>query len=273
MPELPEVQTIVNGLSKVIKSQSILKIDILNKKTLDSKQAQTLINHHIVDVLRRGKYIVLQLVDAFVVIHLRMTGQFFYFEDVKKFVPNKSDRVLFHLSMGLLVFRDSRKFATMKVGPDLNALMPEQGIDPFDSQFTTNYLNSLLRNSHAKIKAFLLKQDKIAGIGNIYADEALFRSHIHPESISSSLPQKVINDLHEAIQFVLQKGIESEGTSLGKGIGNYKHINGHGKNQMTLYVYGRSGQECLKCGLKLQKLVVASRGTTICQHCQKKYRP
>ena len=268
MPELPEVQTIVNGLNQTICHQTIQKIDVFNKKTLDSQEAKGLLNKTIHSIIRKGKYIILGFENCDLVIHLRMTGQFFYFPYTHNYELGPYDRVAFSLSEGLLIFRDVRRFGTMKLCLSHKELLKKLGIDPLSSAFTSDYLINLFSHSKTGIKSFLLAQDKIAGLGNIYVDEALFLSRIHPESRVSNIAVESIRGLQEAIVEVLQKGLEAKGTSIGNGLGNYQHVNGRGKNQQTLLVYGRSKQDCMVCNTDLVKTKIAGRGTTFCSSCQ-----
>ena len=270
MPELPEVQTIVEGLKAII-GQSLNLIDILNKKTLDELGSEKIQNAIIYDVKRIGKYIIFDFSNLYLIVHLRMTGQFHYFGNSQAFDISKYDRVIFHLSQGVLTFRDVRKFGTMLVTNDYEKELKAIGIDAISEKFTEGYLASELKAARGKIKSFLLKQDKVAGLGNIYVDEALFVSLIHPESICLNIPDVKIKELHSAIVFVLKKGIMAKGTSLGKGAGNYKHVSGSGENQNDLNVYQRSNKPCKLCGSQLQKEKIASRGTTFCLHCQVMY--
>lgn len=268
MPELPEVQTVVDGLIHKIKSSKILQIKILNKKTLDETKAFSLINKIFLDVSRKGKFIVFSLSDCDLVVHLRMTGQFFFYDKQTAFQQGPYDRVIFILNNGMLVFRDVRKFATMQVVSKHTEITKKLGYDPTDESFTYEKFESLVKASKGKIKAFLLDQEKIAGLGNIYADEVLYASRLHPLSALEHLNAKCLKNLHAAIKSVLSDALKNEGTSLGEGLGNYRHINGEGKNQVRLKVYGRSNQACLNCQKPLQKMKVAGRGTTFCPHCQ-----
>lgn len=268
MPELPEVQTVVDGLKNKIKSSLILDIKIFNKKTLDETSVSSLINKNFLDVSRKGKFIVFSLSDCDLVVHLRMTGQFFFYDKQTPWQQGPFDRVLFILSNGTLVFRDVRKFATMQVVSNHSVITKKLGLDPTYESFTFENFESLIKSSKGKIKAFLLDQEKVAGLGNIYADEVLYQSRIHPQSVLDHLNNKCLKNLHEAIVSVITDALKHEGTSLGEGLGNYRHINGEGKNQMRLKVYGRSDQACFNCQKPLQKTKAAGRGTTFCPQCQ-----
>lgn len=268
MPELPEVQTVVDGLIHKIKCTKILDIKILNKKTLDETSASHLINKKFLNVVRKGKFIVFSLNDCDLVVHLRMTGQFFFYEKQTHWQQGPYDRVIFTLDNGTLVFRDVRKFATMQVVSKHTEITKKLGLDPTQESFTFENFETVIKSSKGKIKSFLLDQEKIAGLGNIYADEVLYQSRIHPESALDHLNAQCLKNLHKAIVSVISDALKHEGTSLGAGLGNYRHINGEGKNQIRLKVYGRSDQACLNCHKPLQKIKAAGRGTTFCPYCQ-----
>jgi formamidopyrimidine-DNA glycosylase len=267
MPELPEVQTIVDGLKNQILNKKILQIKVFDKKLLNDDDAKFFIKKTVLSIERRGKYILLFFKEGGgCIIHLRMTGQFFVEKDgFENF--RKGDRAAVFFEDAVLIFRDVRRFGTFDVfheRPDSLKL----GIDPLSNEFTKEVFERLLKSSSSGIKAFLLKQDKIAGIGNIYADEALFLAKIHPLHKTSSLSHIQVRALHHAIIEVLKKGLENKGTRLGSGLGNYRHINGEGSNFQTLQVYGKKDGVCPRCHRKLIKEVIASRGTTYCPHCQ-----
>jgi len=267
MPELPEVQTIVDGLKNQILNKKILQIKVFDKKLLNDDDAKFFLKKTVHTIERRGKYILLFFKEeGGCIIHLRMTGQFFVekagFENFRK-----GDRIALYFEDAVLIFRDVRRFGTFNIFHDTpNGL--KLGIDPLSFEFTKDTLERLLKTSNCGIKAFLLKQDKIAGIGNIYADEALFLAKIHPLLKSCSLSNSQVNALHHAIIEVLKKGLENKGTRIGSGLGNYRHINGEGSNFDTLQVYGKKDGLCPRCHRKLIKEVIASRGTTYCPHCQ-----
>jgi formamidopyrimidine-DNA glycosylase len=270
MPELPEVQTIVDGLLSAVKGQKILNVEVLEPKTLLRKSALLIENQSIKNISRIGKYIIFEFQDLYLVVHLRMTGQFFFYpKNALELSPY--DRVKFHLPSGVLVFRDVRKFGTMKVGSDLKDLMPSLGKDALDPLFDDKELFNLCQKSQRCIKAFLLDQANVAGLGNIYVDEALYESHIHPNSRCLAIPKEAVYRLYQAIIRVLNKALNAKGTSIGKGLGNYKHVNGEGKHQQDLCIYGKKGHVCQKCHSAFEKTVIASRGSMFCPGCQKLY--
>lgn len=145
------------------------------------------------------------------------------------------------------------------------------GLEPLSSEFTLPAFKKLLQSHSSQIKPFLLNQKHVAGIGNIYVDEALWQAKIYPQRLTDSLTEHEIRQLHQAIQETLKKGIENEGTSLGNGLGNYYSTSGRrGGHQHHLNVFRREGQACPRCKHTIKKIVVAQRGTHICPKCQKR---
>lgn len=272
MPELPEVETIANHLKATpILNASITQLHVFWQKTFSSRP-EDVVGKKISDVKRRGKYLILVLEPkGFLVIHLRMSGQLL----IKKSheTRNKHEHVIFECDSQLsLRFHDTRKFGRIQytLEPDLcfKALGPEALSISYEE------LKQKLDSSKKSIKSFLLDQSQLAGLGNIYTDEALFLSKIFPGTPTATLSQQTILDLHIAIQNVLHKGIKFGGTSLGSGKGNYSHINGEsGKHQNHLNVYGKQGKPCPQCHTAIHKITIAQRGTHFCPNCQQIPQP
>jgi formamidopyrimidine-DNA glycosylase len=217
---------------------------------------------------RRGKHLWLAFEGGNgLFVHLMMTGQLLL-------LAPESETVRFeHLRIGLsngwdLAYADQRKFGRVLRYSDEQWAAKERqiGPEPLDNAFSSGLLLNLTRNRTAPIKAFLLDQRRVAGIGNIYADEALYRSGIHPGRQSGSLGEQEISLLHTAVRQVLQEGIDRRGTTLS----DYRDANGSaGTNASNLRVYGRGGiGTCEQCGTPLERLVIAGRGTHICPTCQ-----
>jgi formamidopyrimidine-DNA glycosylase len=267
MPELPEVQTVVWDLKQEILNKKIVQIKVFDKKLLKQELIDFFSNKTIAEIERKGKYILFSFKEGGgFILHLRMTGQFLVvdanYNDFKK-----SDRAVFYFKDKCLIFRDVRRFGTLCVfenQPDLSKI----GVDPLSDEFTLEVFKKLLSSSTCGIKAFLLKQDKIAGLGNIYADEALFEAKINPKTSTQSLCDQDIKRLKQAIVSVLKLGLERKGTRLGEGLGNFRSINGEGTHYQVLQVYGKKSGKCPTCHGQLIKEVIASRGTTYCPHCQ-----
>ncbi len=271
MPELPEVQTVVNDLKNdSLIGLTITQADLFWEKTLAAPSLENF-NHQIVgqkvlDVTRRGKWIVIKLQDYSLLIHLRMSGRILLAKPKR---PAAHERARFQLSDGRVIrFEDQRKFGRIYLLADPEEKLGDLGVEPLSPEFTAEKLQSILRKN-TRIKPLLLDQTLIAGLGNIYVDEALFRSSIYPETPASSLTSSQIEVLQKSIRYVLQSAIELKGTSLGEGKANFHGANGdHGKNVTNLCVYGRDGLPCFKCQTTLLKIVVAGRGTHFCPNCQ-----
>lgn len=274
MPELPEVETIRRGLAATVMGKMIVEAEVLIEKIIKAPNPDTFsrlaAGKRITGIKRRGKYLLLELSAGYTLVaHLRMTGQFNYCPPDTPI--RKSTVVIFRLDDGHdLRFIEPRGFgvlylvpsADLRTVPGLNRLGPE----PFSPEFTVKYLTRVLRDRRAKIKSLLLNQSLIAGIGNIYADESLFRAGIHPERTAASLSPAETERLHQAIQTEIASGIEHRGTS----VQSYFDVDGRkGSHQEYLKVYRRTGQPCPNCGAPIQKTKVGGRGTHYCPECQR----
>lgn len=276
MPELPEVETIKNELinAKLV-GKKIKNVDVFNFSTIAKYDPVKFINKlegcSILSINRKGKFIHFELNEEHLFIHLRMTGKFLI--SSKAINPGKHERVRITFEDGTrLCYHDTRKFGRWYLVKEENMITSSIGIEPLSSEFTLFYFKQLLKGKKTRLKPFLLDQKKIAGLGNIYVDEALWEAKLHPETTINHLTLKQITALHQAIIKVLQKGIEHRGTSLGTGKTNYYDTSGErGGNQYHLNVFRRQGKDCSVCGNKIERIVVAQRGTHICSHCQKKY--
>lgn len=217
---------------------------------------------------RRGKHLWLAFDGGNgLFVHLMMTGQLLLLETDCEAV--RFEHLRMHLSSGWdLAYADQRKFGRVQRFTDEQWAAKEAliGPEPLEELFTESLLFTSTRARTAPIKAFLLDQRRVAGIGNIYADEALYRACIHPARPAGTLTESEIARLHEAIRMVLSEGIERRGTTLS----DYRDANGEsGKNAENLRVYGRGGKAfCEQCGTPLQRVVIAGRGTNLCPECQ-----
>lgn len=269
MPELPEVQTQVDDL------QALIGRRFVNVKTNTAKQfvPSFAVFHKILKGLkiqkieRRAKYLVFFLEKGKVmVVHFRMTGHFLIN------VEDPFVRTVFTLDQGFkLNYSDIRKFGKFWLSDRQNyqivSGLDKLGIEPLSEEFSFQKFQEILKTSKGLLKAFLLNQKYIAGIGNIYADESAFLAGLHPLSKIENLNQKQQKKLYQAIRESLQKGIANRGTT----IGEYVDTTGkHGKNQHELLAYKRAEKPCLNCGTKMQRMVVVQRGTTFCKKCQKR---
>lgn len=273
MPELPEVETIRRGAVHSLIGQKIVLVSILLHKSFigDPRAVEGCV---ITNVGRRGKLLILHTSGVnSILIHLKMTGQLI---SVRKGqmtkLPDKSTKVIFAFeSEDKLFFNDYRTFGYVQVFESANLsehpFLKKVGIEPLDSSFTFEFFEKLvLRFNKMNVKSFLLDQTKIAGLGNIYTDEALFYAHILPMRQIGSLDTIELKDLYLNIKEVLNKGVNLGGSS------KTSYVNLHGEKGRFLSqaaVYGRGGMSCIVCGQPIQKSKCAGRGTHYCVHCQK----
>tara|TARA_S200000501_G_scaffold60616_1_gene51125 strand:+ start:2555 stop:3367 length:813 start_codon:yes stop_codon:yes gene_type:complete len=269
MPELPEVQTVVNYIRDDLIGDTIIGIEPLWGKVLDNFSKSLFnknYNFQIIDVRRRAKFIIIETANKIIAIHLRMTGKLFINENE---IISKHCRAIFLLKSGKQIFfEDTRKFGRIYAYDDMKVIDSKHGVEPLEKNFTIKFLTEGLKNRKRNIKYLLLDQKFIAGLGNIYTDECLWISKIHPESISNKIPKKNIHKLFESIKTVLLESLDSMGTT----IINYSFVNGKsGQYSDQLRVFGRTYKPCKICAHKIKKTRVAGRGTHFCQKCQKKY--
>ncbi len=272
MPELPEVETIRRGLEKPLTGSRIESAEFtLPRLLLGSKApelARRLAGQNVGAVLRRGKYIVLELDRDSLVFHLGMTGQL-------TFAPENADKdkhthaILRLHGGGRIQFRDPRTFGRIIFIPGRDwgkhVRLRKLGPEPLDLNIRPFLSKNLPLDSHRPIKALLLDQTFLAGVGNIYADEALFASSIHPRRSVHTLRAEDWEALLKAVKAVLKKGIRNQGTTFS----DYRKPDGTlGHNYDHLLAYGRGGQPCLRCGTTMLKTTVAQRGTVFCPECQ-----
>ena len=284
MPELPEVETIARQLKDLVVGRRVRGFTSHWHKLTEPLSARDfekrLIGRQITGVSRRGKFVVLELDEGeALIVSLRMTGQLLFRDDPT--VEDRFVRAVVRFEDGtLLNFADTRKFGRMAIvdRADLVDRTHERrrvreplhralGIEPLSRRFTARYLTDLLRRrTRAAIKPLLLDQRAIAGVGNIYAIEALWRAKINPLRQAGSLRPAEIARLHEAIRWVLRKGIRFGGASRR----DYVDARGNeGRMQREFNVYGRAGEPCPRCGREIVRTVVAGRGTFHCPRCQR----
>ena len=270
MPELPEVETIRRHLAPHVEGRELRSLEVM-----DPRWCQPLAPHEITDPLtgrtverlaRRGKYLIFELTDeAHLLLHLRMTGTLLLDPPG---TPLHS-RVRFDLGDHQLVFVDPRRFGTgeLALGDEARDafLAARLGLEPFDAGFTVEHLHALTRRSRAPIKAFLLDQTKVAGVGNIYADEALFRARIHPLRPANTLRRAQVEALRDAVVASLEAGIAAKGAT----IDDFRDPYGvAGSFQDQFLIHLREGEPCPNCGTVVRKLRAAGRGTYVCVRCQ-----
>ena len=271
MPELPEVETIVRGLKRTVLGKKIKAIKIVPSRVLQNKPGyfkQNLIGLKIIGVERRGKNIILLLSSGnLLLIHLGMTGNLIY---LKKPAPlKKHDHLNIEFSdKSQLRYNDPRKFGKFKLvkSSQIENIKDLKSLGPEPLELSKNDFVKLVQRRKGRIKSTLLNQKFIAGIGNIYADEVLFEAKIHPEERACNLSSNRLKKLHQAIQKILKKAIKSGGSS----IDNYLDVEGRkGLFQLQHKVYGKKGMPCLRCGIKIKRIVVNQRSSYFCPECQK----
>ncbi len=271
MPELPEVETVVQYISPKLMGKIIDSVRPQNKydkvlSTHSPKQFNRLVHgKNIVDINRRGKYVVLNLNSGFLLIHLRMTGRLLLKltnEDKQKHLS----AIINFTDGSFLYFKDYRKFGRLYYYDSLDHINQKLGIEPLSDKFTSAWLFASLQNSKRQLKPLLLDQAFIAGLGNIYVDESLWYAKLHPQQIASSVTREKSALLHTAIQKLLQTAIDNQGTTI---INFYFGEGKSGNFRDQLKVFGRQDQNCLNCKSIIQKIRVAQRGTHICPNCQK----
>lgn len=269
MPELPEVETVKNELAPHILGRKITDITLLwegvVKVPTPEEFRSRLLGQKITSLSRHGKYLVLSLNGGdSLVIHMKMSGSLLLGRDATE--PQKYTRAVFHLDEGMSIFfRDPRKFGRVWLVSDWTMVTKKLGPEPLETDFTPQVLAQRLRNRKAPIKALLCDQSVIAGIGNMYADEALFASRINPLRSGASLTPEELERLYRAIQQTLRAAIGHKGAS----IVNYYRPGGEtGTAHFEFKVaHGRS-KNCPHCGSPIQRIPVRNRGSYFCPKCQ-----
>jgi len=270
MPELPEVETVVryinpNIVGKIV--ESVKPQNNYNKVLATHKPKrfnELVVNKAIKDVTRRGKYIVIHLERGFLLIHLRMTGRLLLKlsdEDQLKHLT----AIIHFKDKANLYFKDYRKFGRIYYYESLDFINQKLGIEPLSKNFTKDWLYKYLQKSKRQLKPLLLDQSFIAGLGNIYVDEALWHAKLHPQQIGSSASRNKSDVLHSAIKRLLQTAIENQGTTI---INFYFGEGKKGNFREQLQVFGKQEQACSRCNSIIEKFRVAQRGTHICPRCQ-----
>jgi formamidopyrimidine-DNA glycosylase len=275
MPELPEVETIRRQLTPHLRGRTIERAEILDARWTRPDPPEPvqreLAGARIDGVARVGKYLIWELSgDRHLLIHLRMTGSLLF----EPRVDPPHTRVRLHFDHAHhLAYVDPRRFGTghlLHGAEQRDAyLRARLGAEPFSAEFTTAYLRRAARGRVAPVKAFLLDQRRIAGVGNIYADEALFRAGVHPLRPVGGLTSGQWERLRATIEAALAAGIDAKGAS----IDDFRHVDGaRGSFQDRFLIHLREGQPCVNCGTTVRKIVVGGRGTYVCERCQPRPR-
>jgi formamidopyrimidine-DNA glycosylase len=288
MPELPEVETIRAGLAKLLPGRVVQDVWYDWDKSFPnapSDVARFLVGSKVEKVRRRAKVLIIELSGGWaMIVHLKMTGQLVFVGKNQRFgaghpgkdlvgeLPAKSTHVVIDFTDGSkLFFNDQRKFGWMRLMPAIEIpeidFFKKVGPEPLDDAFTVDkFIERLLRRKNSNIKAVLLDQTVIAGVGNIYADESLWGAKIHPSTLVSNVPKDKLVMLYNSLRDVLTLSIK-KGGSTDK---NYVDAQGRKGSYLSFAnVFRREGQPCPRCGTPIDKIRVAGRGTHICPHCQK----
>lgn len=288
MPELPEIETIKRQLEYKIIGKTICSIAVNNPKSFRG-EIKEVIGSKIINVDRRAKMLIICLSGNInLLVHLKMSGQLLFKLKTQKSklktttqnskrkikkqsLPDKYSRVIITFEdRSQLFFNDVRKFGWVKVvlSSELKVLSSKYGQEPLEKGFTVDYLEKILSKSNKAIKLVLMDQNKIAGLGNIYANEALFLAGIRPARGGRELRNEEIKKLREAIIKILNKGIKYKGSSA-KDKGYIQTTGEFGEYQNHFLVYQREGKKCKRCGSIIKKIKLGGRGTFFCPSCQK----
>jgi formamidopyrimidine-DNA glycosylase len=264
MPELPEVETIVNNLRPALIGKTVLSAELRWRRTLAAPSASAfqarIVGQTIAGLSRRAKFVHVQLSAASLIIHLRMSGDLLAV--LGGYRPEKHDRLLLKLTGDTtLVFADARKFGRVWLLDDPAAVFADLGPEPLSPEFTPAWLHAALHARRRQLKSLLLDQTFIAGLGNIYTDEALHLARLHPLLLSNAIDADQAEALWLSIRTVLEDGIRHNGASL-----DWVYRGGDYQNHFR--VYGRAGQKCPACGAKIQRVPVGQRSTHFCPKCQ-----
>jgi len=264
MPELPEVETIARKLEPDLIGRTILEANLRWARTLALPSPalfkEQIKGQRIREVTRRAKYFILHLSESSLLIHLRMSGDL----SIKNSTisPEKHDRLVLKLSGNQsLFFNDTRKFGRVWLTSKPEELLGRLGPEPLSRDFSARWLYNALRKRHRQLKPLLLDQTFLAGLGNIYTDEALHVAKLHPLTASDSITVEQARALREAVRKVLKEGIRRSGASI-----DWVYRGGEYQNHFR--VYDREGKSCAVCGTEIKRITVGQRGTHYCPECQ-----
>jgi formamidopyrimidine-DNA glycosylase len=262
MPELPEVETVVRTLRPAIVGRRILNAELTGLRVIVGsapKISAALAGRKIVAVERHGKFIAIRLDRGYLVIHLGMTGRLLIDGALSKWT-----HAIFTLDKGALLYEDPRQFGRIEYGEELPARVAALGPEPLE--VTLEEFARRLKLRKSPVKAVLLNQSVVRGVGNIYADEALFRAGVHPKRLAFSLGADCVERIYHAMREVLIEAIESRGSS----VSSYVDAEGNrGSFQAAHRVYQRTGEPCVNCGTPIQRIIVGQRSTHYCSKCQR----
>lgn len=270
MPELPEVETIRSGLEPLLFGQVIRSVTIRQPRLrypVPEHLEEIICNQHITALERRGKYLLVKLETGDIIVHLGMSGSLRYVTDGAE--PEPHDHLDLNLERGILRYRDPRRFGLVLwhpvTAPQQHRLLLKLGPEPLGKDFSAAYLARRAAGSRRAVKNFIMDSHVVAGVGNIYANEALFLARIHPLRHAGTLSSAEWNDMQHSIVEVLRAAIKSGGTTLQ----DFVDSSGQpGYFQQQLLVYGRDGAPCPECGTSLCKQVIGQRSSWFCPQCQ-----
>ena len=283
MPELPEVETVRRGLEPRLAGRTLERVEILDGRLTAPDDPRAIAfeldGERVESIGRRGKYLLFRFATGrTLVCHLRMTGWFHWLPPASPIVPGTIGnathvRATWDLDDGSrLEYADQRRFGTWRLvepGGLEEHLLRRAGPEPLDGRWTSADLRAAIHRRRAPVKALLLDQLVVAGVGNIYADEALWEARVHPLRPGSDVNAAATRRIHDAIILVLERGIAYQGAS----IRDYRGVDGdQGSMQERFTVYGRDGEPCLRCGTPIAKIRVAQRGTHFCPRCTRRPR-
>lgn len=274
MPELPEVQTIVNDLN----AADLIGVPISGAKIFWARTiaepspeqfCKLIKDRTFTNIRRRGKHLVFETDNGMtMLLHLRMSGRLHLVADATPRIKHEHVIIKFNDTRQLR-FHDTRKFGRIHLTNDPETILGRLGPEPLDSGFTEKVLADRLRRHRRLLKPLLLDQAFVAGLGNIYVDEALWDAKLHPNRIAAALSINEIKALHRAIPKVLKRGLKNLGTSLGTGKANFYSVARHrGRNKDKLKVFRRTGLPCPRCKATIERIIVGQRSTHICPKCQ-----
>lgn len=275
MPELPEVETVAIDLSRApIFGVAIENVEIFWAKiassTLDQDFVSALVGQKIISVHRRAKYLVFTLSSSnSLLVHLRMTGRILLKSKNSPRLPH--EHLIISLKNGHAIhYHDTRKFGRWVLVANTEEFLHKIGPEPLSDSFSETSFIKKLKKSKRQLKPLLLDQSFLAGLGNIYVDEALWEAKLHPQTLGCHVLPKEASLLFKAIRHVLERGLKTRGTTLGNGKSNFYLPDGKkGDHQNALQVFRRTGLPCPRCETKILRLIIAQRSTHICPHCQK----
>jgi formamidopyrimidine-DNA glycosylase len=271
MPELPEVETVVRGLRARLTGHTITRVAICWSGSIGAPDPDTFVQQLtskvVTHVDRRGKWVVIGLSGEHTLLaHLRMTGQLVV--ESAEYPDDEYTRVLLYFDNGQrLRFSDMRKFGRLILTEDVGTVLGDLGPEPLAEDFTVEQFEQMLAQRRGRIKPLLLNQRFLAGLGNIYVNEALWRAGVHPLRLANSLSSAEVEALHRAVRSVLRAAVVDGGTTLENG--NFRQVNGNsGDFANQLEVYGRECEPCLRCGASLERIKVGQRSAFYCPCCQ-----